>query len=104
MTYETVVGRQPDHGLGFGTGDAKGFLDEHVLAGFEGRQGDLGVAARRCEDGDHIDVGFDHGGGVGHDLCPRPPAMISGQASWRRAEMGPGQASPRATRASRARR
>ena len=38
-------------------------------------------------------------------ICaPGRRRMISGQASWRRTEMGPCQASPRATRASRARR
>ena len=63
------------HRLGLFDGVGEGLLAEHVLAGLEGGDGDLGVRVAGGHDVDDVDVvAFDGGAPVGRALLPAPLA------------------------------
>ena len=59
---EAETGREPEQALRLARRRGEGLLDEHVLAGFERRLGELEVCRDRCGDRDGVDLG------VGEDV------------------------------------
>ena len=84
-----------EHGLRLGSRQGDRLLADHVLAVLEGEPRQLGVTLRRSQDDDDVHVRGQHFLHGEHGPCARTAANRSGQASRRRAQIGPSTARPR---------